>query len=440
MAYGHSSIIKIQTQNFLPMKKVIIFIILCCAIIQVQAQTIVVYKVEPRKTTTKYYGEKETPYYVKSLQFVTDYETTNINEVNNILKLKEMSLETDFNDIVEFMKTHYLQTGNKVDEVIDLNKLSKSDIKRQIKKYGSIQVVGWDKTVSSKTPIKDKYDTYLSNKKYVENADLGKIKKTESDWVISPEYTADFITNDNYEISLDKIQNEKEYYMNSENWDQVVYNASDNKYVMPELQKYGVKYNTMENRKYTIFEYEGNKYAVTSEHLAYEREKYKKEIEEAKLEEEYQKKFEKLPQKYTYIKNGGLDGCDIIQSKSFKMELTIARKELFMEKGVAMLDELEKDIAQIIAIYTQSNKYIPQLEKYSSIYIVKRSKMSSADINAWKAIAKQALNIDLRANKISKKLNEEYAFPFGFEILSKEDKKHDLLTDYIIGARAIIGF
>lgn len=440
MAYGHSSIIKIQTQNFLPMKKVIIFIILCCAIIQVQAQTIVVYKVEPRKTTTKYYGEKETPYYVKSLQFVTDYETTNINEVNNILKLKEMSLETDFNDIVEFMKTHYLQTGNKVDEVIDLNKLSKSDIKRQIKKYGSIQVVGWDKTVSSKTPIKDKYDTYLSNKKYVENADLGKIKKTELDWIISPEYTADFITKDVYEISLDKIQNEKEYYMNSENWDQVVYNASDNKYVMPELQKYGVKYNTMENRKYTIFEYEGNKYAVTSEHLAYEREKYKKEIEEAKLEEEYQKKFEKLPQKYTYIKNGGLDGCDIIQSKSFKMELTIARKELFVEKGVAMLDELEKDIAQIIAIYTQSNKYIPQLEKYSSIYIVKRSKMSSADINAWKAIAKQALNIDLRANKISKKLNEEYAFPFGFEILSKEDKKHDLLTDYIIGARAIIGF
>ncbi len=440
MAYGHSSIIKIQTQKFLPMKKVIIFIILCCAIIQVQAQTIVVYKVEPRKTTTKYYGEKETPYYVKSLQFVTDYETTNINEVNNILKLKEMSLETDFNDIVEFMKTHHLQTGNKVDEVIDLNKLSKSDIKRQIKKYGSIQVVGWDKTVSSKTPIKDKYDTYLSDKKYVENADLGKIKKTELDWIISPEYTADFITKDVYEIFLDKIQNEKEYYMNSENWDQVVYNASDNKYVMPELQKYGVKYNTMENRKYTIFEYEGNKYAVTSEHLAYEREKYKKEIEEAKLEEEYQKKFEKLPQKYTYIKNGGLDGCDIIQSKSFKMELTIARKELFVEKGVAMLDELEKDIAQIIAIYTQSNKYIPQLEKYSSIYIVKRSRMSSADINAWKAIAKQALNIDLRADKISKKLNEEYAFPFGFEILSKEDKKHDLLTDYIIGARAIIGF
>ena len=427
MAYGHSSIIKIQTQKFLPMKKVIIFIILCCAIIQVQAQTIVVYKVEPRKTTTKYYGEKETPYYVKSLQFVTDYETTNINEVNNILKLKEMSLETDFNDIVEFMKTHHLQTGNKVDEVIDLNKLSKSDIKRQIKKYGSIQVVGWDKTVSSKTPIKDKYDTYLSDKKYVENADLGKIKKTELDWIISPEYTADFITKDVYEIFLDKIQNEKEYYMNSENWDQVVYNASDNKYVMPELQKYGVKYNTMENRKYTIFEYEGNKYAVTSEHLAYEREKYKKEIE-------------KLPQKYTYIKNGGLDGCDIIQSKSFKMELTIARKELFVEKGVAMLDELEKDIAQIIAIYTQSNKYIPQLEKYSSIYIVKRSRMSSADINAWKAIAKQALNIDLRADKISKKLNEEYAFPFGFEILSKEDKKHDLLTDYIIGARAIIGF
>ena len=174
--------------------------------------------------------------------------------------------------------------------------------------------------------------------------------------------------------------------------------------------------------------------------LAYEREKYKKEIEEAKLEEEYQKKFEKLPQKYTYIKNGGLDGSDIIQSKSFKMELTIARKELFVEKGVAMLDELERDIAQIIAIYAQSNKYIPQLEKYSSIYIVKRSRMSSADINAWKAIAKQALNIDLRANKISKKLNEEYAFPFGFEILSKEDKKHDLLTDYIIGARAIIGF
>lgn len=440
MAYSHSSIIKIQTQNFLPMKKVIIFIILCCAIIQVQAQTIVVYKVEPRKTTTKYYGEKETPYYVKSLQFVTDYETTNINEVNNILKLKEMSLETDFNDIVEFMKTHHLQIGNKVDEVIDLNKLSKSDIKRQIKKYGSIQVVGWDKTVSYKTPIKDKYDTYLSNKKYVENADSGKIKKTELDWIISPEYTADFITKDVYEISIDKIQNEKEYYMNSENWDQVVYNASDNKYVIPELQKYGVKYNTMENRKYTIFEYEGNKYAVTSEHLAYEREKYKKEIEEAKLEEEYQKKFEKLPQKYTYIKNGGLDGCDIIQSKSFKMELTIARKELFVEKGVAMLDELEKDIAQIIAIYTQSNKYIPQLEKYSSIYIVKRSRMSSADINAWKAIAKQALNIDLRANKISKKLNEEYAFPFGFEILSKEDKKHDLLTDYIIGARAIIGF
>ena len=422
------------------MKKVIIFIILCCAIIQVQAQTIVVYKVEPRKTTTKYYGEKETPYYVKSLQFVTDYETTNINEVNNILKLKEMSLETDFNDIVEFMKTHHLQTGNKVDEVIDLNKLSKSDIKRQIKKYGSIQVVGWDKTVSSKTPIKDKYDTYLSDKKYVENANSGKIKKTESGWVISPEYTADFITNDNYEISLDKIQNEKEYYMNSENWDQVVYNASDNKYVMPELQKYGVKYDTMENRKYTIFEYEGNKYAVNTEHLVYEREKYQKEVEEAKLEEEYQKKFEKLPQKYTYIKNGGLDGSDIIQSKLFKMELNDDRKKQLAKRGVAMLDEIEKDVAQIIAVYTQANKYIPQLEKYSNIYIVKRNRMSSADINAWKAVTKKALDVDLRANKITEKLNEDYGFPFRFAILSKEAEKHRLLTDYIIGARGIIGF
>ena len=227
---------------------------------------------------------------------------------------------------------------------------------------------------------------------------------------------------------------------NSEDRDQIVYNVSDNKYVIPELQKYGVKYNTMENRKYTIFEYEGNKYAVNTEHLVYEREKYQKKVEEAKLEEEYQKKFEKLPQKYTYIKNGGLDGSDIIPSKLFKMELNDNRKKQLAKRGVAMLDEIEKDVAQIIAVYTQANKYIPQLEKYSNIYIVKRNRMSSADINAWKAVTKKALDVDLRANKITEKLNEDYGFPFRFAILSKEAEKHRLLTDYIIGARGIIGF
>jgi hypothetical protein len=422
------------------MKKVIVFIVLLCACTCITAQTVVVYRVEPRKTTTKYYGEKGTPYYINSSQVVKDYEAKNINEVNDILKLKEMSLDTDFNDIVQFMKAHNIQTSNKIDEPIDLNKLSKSDVKKQIKKYGSIQVVGWDKTVSSQTPIKDRYNTYLSNKKYVEDANSGKIKKTELGWVISPEYTADFISNDSYEISLDKIQNEKEYCTNREDRDQIVYNVSDNKYVMPELQKYGVKYNTMENMKYTIFEYEGNKYAVNTEHLVYEREKYQKEVEEAKLEEEYQKKFEKLPQKYTYIKNGGLDGSDIIQSKLFKMELNDDRKKQLAKRGVAMLDEIEKDVAQIIAVYTQANKYIPQLEKYSNIYIVKRNRMSSADINAWKAVTKKALDVDLRANKITEKLNEDYGFPFRFAILSKEAEKHRLLTDYIIGARGIIGF
>jgi len=107
---------------------------------------------------------------------------------------------------------------------------------------------------------------------------------------------------------------------------------------------------------------------VNTEHLAYERKKHQKEVEEAKLEEEYQKNFEKLPQKYTYIKNGELDGGDIIQSKLFKMELNDDRKKQMAKRGVALLDGIEKDVAQIIAVYIQANKYISHLEKYSNIY------------------------------------------------------------------------
>ena len=196
------------------MKRIIFLIALLLVFTRVQAQYIKVHKVKQVQRTEVYDEEVENPPYVQALKFVKEYEDGDLALINAIVEVKKMTSTTDlveanFQSILQFLKENQLQVGGKrIDEIVDLNNVSKSDIKKQVRRYGSIQIVNWDKSISSITPIKDKYDTYLENKELVKNAKdessynqtdykdyNGKriVTKRKTISVTSPEFTVDYI-------------------------------------------------------------------------------------------------------------------------------------------------------------------------------------------------------------------------------------------------------
>jgi hypothetical protein len=377
------------------MKKVVIFIVLFGVFTQIQAQNIKVYKVEQRKYASEYYGERVKTSYIEGVEFIKDYNVKKLKTVEAILEFKKKYSNIDlteesFRDIVEFMREHHLQTSiKKVDEAVDIDNLSKSDIKKQIRRKGSVQILGWDSSISSVTPLKDEYKIYLEKKKYVEDADTGKIEKKESAYVLSPEYTAYFLSEKSEEIPVKEIPisevlKAKKYYLGSKKEDLIVYNASDEKYVLPDLEKYREEYSSFPI--YIIFEYQSNKYIVSKWYL-------ESEIVKA------------------YLPKGSKYSNQVITSQSFSLGILTFETRLskLIEKGVApTLEDIEKKSKQIITIYNQANKYLPQLEKYMKMYLRYRNRMSSKDVREWKSIVNKLTSIDKEAKTILEELDNKY--------------------------------
>jgi len=100
------------------MKKIMILMTLLGFVeVQAQSQKTWAYRVEQRMATSEYDGDVEVPLYRETLNFVEDYEKSDLEQINNIIRLRKMCAEkfTDenFENIKKFMKQHHLQTSVK---------------------------------------------------------------------------------------------------------------------------------------------------------------------------------------------------------------------------------------------------------------------------------------------------------------------------------------
>lgn len=397
--------------------------------VEVQAQSVVVKRVEEIEMTTHYEVEQETEAYKSTLKAVREYEADKLAQVKTIEEAKNMSSNKEVTEdlvrsIVEFMKSHQLQTAIKnIDQAVDLDNLSKSDFKKirnQIEKYGSIQIIGWDESVSSSTPIDNEHRVYLRNKRRLEDFENGTERKMEKISVESPKILVEsvrIIRHDGISdtIPLKEIKNIKEYYTygytKELNVDSqvLVYDVSKKEYTNPDLEKYKVKYN--EDRSYLVFEYEGKKYAMTP-----------KEYDIAKEEEQI---FKHLP------KGIDLYYDNTIASDAFKIDLAYEdRREQFAKKGAVlttMLNDIEKGSKQIIGHYSQFMKYNNQLNDFAGKFSRYRGRVSSKEKSAFLAALGQVEKINNEVKKIKDNLEKKYQLDLSkrFYVFVKDGEYED---------------
>lgn len=398
-------------------------------VVEVQAQSVVVKRVEEIEMTTHYEVEQETEAYKSTLKEIKEYEADKLAQVKAIEEVKNMSSNKEVTEdlvrsIIEFMKSHQLQTAIKnVDQAVDWDNLSKSDLKKirkQIEKYGSIQIIGWDESVSSSTPIDNEHRVYLRNKRRLEDFENGTERKMEKISVESPKILVEsvrIIRHDGISdtIPLKEIKNIKEYYTygytKELNVDSqvLVYDVSKKEYTNPDLEKYKVEYN--EDRPYLVFEYEGKKYAMTP-----------KEYDIAKEEEQI---FKYLP------KGIDLYYDNTIASDAFKIDLAYEdRREQFAKKGAVlttMLNDIEKGSKQIIGHYSQFMKYNNQLNDFAGKFARYRGRVSSKEKSAFLAALGQVEKINNEVKKIKDNLEKKYELDLSkrFYVFVKDGEYED---------------
>lgn len=398
-------------------------------VVEVQAQNVLVRRVEEIKMTTNYEVEQETEAYKSTLKEIKEYEADKLAQVKAIEEVKNMSSNKEVTEdlvrsIIEFMKSHQLQTAIKnIDQAVDLDNLSKSDfkkIRKQIEKYGSIQIIGWDESVSSSTPIDNEHRVYLRNKRRLEDFENGTERKMEKISVESPKILVESVIEELNKpldtIPSEGIQNPKKYYTkyyysrDLESSSQVlVYDVSKKEYTNPDLEKYKVKYN--EDRPYLVFEYEGKKYAMTP-----------KEYDIAKEEEQI---FKYLP------KGIDLYYDNTIASDAFKIDLAYEdRREQFAKKGAVlttMLNDIEKGSKQIIGHYSQFMKYNNQLNEFAGKFARYRGRVSSKEKSAFLAALGQVEKINNEVKKIKDNLEKKYELDLSkrFYVFVKDGEYED---------------
>ncbi|MBF02577.1 MAG: hypothetical protein CMP76_04695 [Flavobacterium sp.] len=96
--------------------------------------------------------------------------------------------------------------------------------------------------------------------------------------------------------------------------------------------------------------------------------------------------------------------------------------------------ELDNDQSKIENLSKQTLTHTQTLNKYLSIYNIKRSKMLTSDINAWKGATKKAQTLQSQIYKLTEKYDGNYSF--------KPIKKNNLLDDFLdslIASKGVLG-
>ena len=127
------------------------------------------------------------------------------------------------------------------------------------------------------------------------------------------------------------------------------------------------------------------------------------------------------------------DGNVYIKSKTSEIKLdSWTYQEL--KKNPLYISRLDNDQLKIAALAKQTILQSKILYKYASLYNIKRSRMSTVDINAWKTATANAQKLH---NQIYK-LNEKYDGNNSFTLLDKSDTL-EFFVDNLLASKGVLG-
>lgn len=96
--------------------------------------------------------------------------------------------------------------------------------------------------------------------------------------------------------------------------------------------------------------------------------------------------------------------------------------------------ELDADQTKIESLTKQTLVHTQTLDKYLSIYNIKRSKMSTADLTAWKSATKKAQSLQAQIYKLTEKYDGDYSFkPI------KKDNSLNKFLDSLLASKGVLG-
>ena len=124
-----------------------------------------------------------------------------------------------------------------------------------------------------------------------------------------------------------------------------------------------------------------------------------------------------------------------IKSKTCIISLDM-RTFFCIYRNANYISELDKNQANVLALKHQTAKHNIALSKYLAIYNLKRSRMSSSDINAWRALT---ANANLLGDKIYA-IDEQYEGQFNFTPFDKlATSQYSAFVDNINASNAVLG-
>ncbi|RWW99549.1 hypothetical protein [Flavobacterium cerinum] len=127
------------------------------------------------------------------------------------------------------------------------------------------------------------------------------------------------------------------------------------------------------------------------------------------------------------------EGEDLyIKSKTAEIRLDVGTYNE-LKKNSNYITTLDNDQSQIASLIKQTVSHSKLLDKYLSLYRIQKSKMSNADINAWRTATTNAQKLMLQINKLSEKYDGNYSFT----LLNKSNML-DAFSDNLLASKGVL--
>lgn len=127
------------------------------------------------------------------------------------------------------------------------------------------------------------------------------------------------------------------------------------------------------------------------------------------------------------------DGEDFyIKSKYCEIRLD-ERTQSEIKKNPNYITTLDSDQGQIASLVKQTVTHSKTLDQYLSLYRIQKSKMSTANIKAWRTATTNAQKLMLQINKLSEKYDGNYSFT-----LLKKSNTLDVFSDNLLASKGVL--
>lgn len=104
-----------------------------------------------------------------------------------------------------------------------------------------------------------------------------------------------------------------------------------------------------------------------------------------------------------------------------------------IKKNPNYISNLDSDQGQIASLVKQTITHSKTLDQYLSLYRIQKSKMSTANIKAWRTATTNAQKLMLQINKLSEKYDGNYSFT-----LLKKSNTLDVFSDNLLASKGVL--